>query len=362
MKINERKHYIDNLRWIILLILIPYHTSMAWNCWGEPNYINFKSNRLISSIVVFFSPYFMPVLFVLAGVSTKLAFKKRSCSEYIAERLKRLFIPMIFGTLTLMPVMSYIGDRFNNNYKGGFFRHYRIFFTKFTDLTGADGGFSFGQFWFLLYLLIISVVCTAILTFLKLNVKTIKAPSILTVILLGIPLPLLSEILSVGGKSFAEYAYLFMIGYFVFSNENMIDKLAKNVWIMLAVGVSAAFVNVYLFIWSESEYDYLNLTAKYISEWFMISALFGLAKKYLNSGSKKSSHMSHISFEFYIWHFIWVVLFEYIIYSIANENSIIIFFGTILLSYIVTFVCCEISIRVPFLCFVTGVKYIAPPN
>lgn len=37
-----RKHYIDNLRWSILLILIPYHTAMAWNAWGEPFYIFLK--------------------------------------------------------------------------------------------------------------------------------------------------------------------------------------------------------------------------------------------------------------------------------------------------------------------------------
>ena len=36
---TQGKHYIDNLRWITLLILIPYHTAMAWNVWGEPNYI-----------------------------------------------------------------------------------------------------------------------------------------------------------------------------------------------------------------------------------------------------------------------------------------------------------------------------------
>ena len=55
-----RKHYIDNLRWITPLILIPYHVAMAWNSWNEPNYIFYEGNRLISSIIVFFSPYFMP--------------------------------------------------------------------------------------------------------------------------------------------------------------------------------------------------------------------------------------------------------------------------------------------------------------
>lgn len=115
-----RKHYIDNLRWLTLLLLVPYHTAMAWNYWGEPNYIFFEGNRLISSIVVFFSPYFMPLLFVLAGISTRLALQKRTVGQYLAERVKKLLLPFLFGTIALMPIMSYIGDRFNYGYSGGF--------------------------------------------------------------------------------------------------------------------------------------------------------------------------------------------------------------------------------------------------
>lgn len=54
-----RRYYVDNIRWIIILLLVPYHAAMAWNVGGEPNYIYFESNKIISSIVVFFSPYFM---------------------------------------------------------------------------------------------------------------------------------------------------------------------------------------------------------------------------------------------------------------------------------------------------------------
>lgn len=148
MSLNMRKHYIDNLRWIILLILIPYHAAMAWNTWGEPNYIFIEENRLISSVIVFFSPYFMPLLFVLAGMSTKYALQKRTIKEYLDERIKRLLVPLLFGTIVLMPIMAYIADMFNCSYNGGFIEHYAVFFTKYTDLIGADGGFSFGQFWF----------------------------------------------------------------------------------------------------------------------------------------------------------------------------------------------------------------------
>lgn len=66
-----------------------------------------------------------------------------------------------------MPIMPYIGDRFNDSYKEGFLKRYVVFFTKYTDLTGADGGFSVGQFWLLLYLLIISIVSVGIIVLAK---------------------------------------------------------------------------------------------------------------------------------------------------------------------------------------------------
>lgn len=73
----------------------------------------------------------------------------------------------LFGTIVLMPIMAYIADKFNYSYRGGFLEHYIIFFTQYTDLTGADGSFLLGQFWFLLYLLIISVVGVGIIALLK---------------------------------------------------------------------------------------------------------------------------------------------------------------------------------------------------
>ena len=225
MNISTRKHYIDNLRWIILLILIPYHTAMAWNVWGEPNYIYFEGNRWISSILVFFSPYFMPLLFVLAGVSTKFALQKRTVKEYLMERVKRLLIPLLFGTIVIMPIMTYLADKFNYSYSGGLLQHYTIFFTKYTDLIGADGGFSLGQFWFLLYLLTISILGVGIITLLERFIeKSDKTIPFWVVCLLGLLLPLLSELLSIGGKSLVEYTYLFMLGYYVFADEKIISN------------------------------------------------------------------------------------------------------------------------------------------
>ncbi len=354
-----RKHYIDNLRWMILLLLIPYHTAMAWNSWGEPNYIFFEGNKAISSIVVFLSPYFMPVLFVLSGISTKFALQKRSGREYLSERVRKLLIPLIFGTVVLMPVLCYIGDKFNHSYDGGFFSHYAVFFTKFTDLTGADGGFSFGQFWFLLYLSVISLVCLGVL---KLSEKRSsdrpKPLPFLLVILLGIPLPLLGELLSIGGKSLAEFAYLFLVGYFVFTDDETIKKAEKYRLLMLGIGITSSVFNVYLFLWSDRKFELLNNITDCMSEWFMIIALVGTAKRHFNFSNRITDYIKSRSFLLYIYHFIWVVSAQYLLYKLFGNNTRIIFPGTLLISYPMTFICCEISIRIPFMCFLTGTKCI----
>lgn len=357
MNSDKRKYYIDNLRWLILLVLVPYHTAMAWNAWDEPNYIYFEPDRLLSGIVVFFSPFFMPLLFTLAGIGTKYALKKRTYKEYVAERAKRLLVPFLFGTLVLMPPMTYIADKFNLGYDGGFLRHYAVFFTEFTDLTGADGGFSVGQFWFMLYLFVISSVCAAVLV--PLITKEQKSRKVLpfwAVLALGLPLPLLSEVLSVGGKSLAEYTYFFLLGYFVFSDDEIISKAKKLCLPLLAAGLAASALDVYLFLWSDKSYPLLNNAAKYISEWVMIIALLGFAKKYLDRTGKAAEFMKARSFMFYTFHFIWVVLFQYLLFPVCGSTTAL-FLVTVLLSYIMTFVCCEICIRVPFLCFLTGTKY-----
>lgn len=358
MILNMRKHYIDNLRWLILLILIPYHAAQAWNTWGEPNYIFFEGNRAISSIIVFFSPYFMPLLFVLAGISTKFALQKRTKKEYLIERVHRLLVPLLFGTIFFMPVMTYLADSFHGSYQGGFWAHYVVFFTKLTDWTGADGGFSLGQFWFLLYLMIISMAGVCVITLLnKIPVKLRKTIPFKMVLVFGLPLPLLSELLSIGGKSFVEYTYLFLIGYYVFADEEVVDKAEKNSLLLLGVGLIATILNVYLFIWSDVELVFLNLITKCVSEWIMIIAFIGLAKRNLNFEGKISNYMNKRSFLFYIYHFIWVVLFQYILYGFVGNKTIVLYTSPVLFAYLMTAICCEISIRVPVLCFLTGIKY-----
>lgn len=257
-----------------------------------------------------------------------------------------------------MPVMSYIGDRFHYSYSEGFLKHYAVFFTKLTDWTGADGGFSVGQFWFLLYLFMISLVSVGIITLQKKVIPGMEKPiPFWLVFVLGFPLPFIGGWLSVGGKSLAEYTYFFLLGYYVLANDQIAGKLEKNRYLLLCIGLAASVLNVFLFLRADEKYILLNSVTEYLSKGFMPIALLGMAKRYLNFTGKVSAYMNKRSFLFYTYHFIWVVLFQYGLYGIIGNKTCVLFIGTVGLSYPATFVCCEISIRIPVLRFLTGTKY-----
>ena len=295
--ISMRKYYVDNIRWIVILLLVPYHAAMAWNVWGEPNYIYFESNKIISSIVVFFSPYFMPLMFFIAGISTRFALQKRTIRQYVLERAKKLLIPFIFGTV--------------------------------------------------LILFLISLIAVGIILLQRkiMHLKEIAIPFVL-IFLWGLPLPFFSGVLSIGGKSLVEYTYVFLIGYYIFSNDDVINKTEKWKWVFLYIGIIATGFNVYLFIWSDAQHTLLNMIAKYVSEWFMINSLLGIGKRYLNLNGKVSEYMSKRSYTFYIFHFIWVVLFQYLLFHVCNGNIILLYVLPVFFAYGAALLCCEVCNRV----------------
>jgi hypothetical protein len=59
-----RKNYIDNLRSFEILLLIPYHTFMLFNNWGEKQFIEGKPLEITSYFVRMIWSWFMPMLFL----------------------------------------------------------------------------------------------------------------------------------------------------------------------------------------------------------------------------------------------------------------------------------------------------------
>lgn len=354
---TERKYYIDNLRWACILLLIPFHSAMTWNCWGEGNYIWFHKSRVLSSFIVSISPWYMALLFVLAGISARYALKQRTYKAFVRERISKLLLPMIAGMISIVALMAYIADSFNYGYQGSFFSHYKIFFTKFTDLTGYDGGWTPGHLWFLLYLFIISMICLVFIVlqrkyFSKLNFKNINTGWIL---LLGVLLPPASFILNIGGKSIVYYMVLYLIGYYIFSEDKIVDRIVKYRHLFLAIMLISDAADVYMYIWADHANEILNSIAMYLTCWFGILTLLGFGKNKFDQNNKITKYLTSRSFLIYIFHFIWVIIFQ-IYLSKITDNIIVLLSITVSGSIIMTLITSEIVRRLPLINFLFGIK------
>ena len=113
----ERKYYIDNLRWLAILLLFPFHAAQIWSG-GEYSgfYIWSHTNTVLYVFSTFMYPWYMTFLFTIAGMSCKYALLKRTNKQFVAERIKKLVIPFFFGLLALVPVMTYTAEVFFNGY------------------------------------------------------------------------------------------------------------------------------------------------------------------------------------------------------------------------------------------------------
>ena len=346
---NNRINYIDNLRWMTVSLLILFHAAIAYNTWGEANYIFFEAVRPIAFIVTFINPWFMPMMFLLAGISSRFSLQKRGTKIFIRERLLRLGWPLVFGLLVLNPVLSFIADITHNGYTGGYFEHYVVYFSRFTDLTGYDGGFTLGHFWFILVLLAISLLSGPII---KQIPKSRKAA-----IISGIGLSVLSVVLfdvRIFGKPLLTFLCVYLLGYYVFSNQKFIQQLSKLKWPLTAVFLIVSVGNALLYNYTDG-FEVLNTVCYYASFVTGVLALTALGHDYLDFSNRFSSFNAKISYVFYIIHFPIVIGCQYLL-SLTGMIDLANFFMTLVITYPLTGGLCWLIEKTTYLRVLFGMK------
>lgn len=351
-----RKYYIDNLRWLWIVNLVPFHAAMAWNCW-EGNYLWFHENRILSSFVIFVAQWYMPLLFILAGMSSRYALQKRSNRQFIMERIKKLAIPLITGVFTVVALMTYFADKFHTGYPGNFLEHYSVFLTKITDLTGYDGSFTPGHLWFLLYLFIISLLFILVVFIQKkikpdLSFGRIKTAILPFLILFPI---ILSPVLDFGGKSIGEDFAYYLLGYYILAEEDVLERIMKYRNLSLILMLISDAVLTYLFVWQGDQANIIETICQPFSTWFGILAFLGIGRRYFNQNNKFTRYMSSRSFMFYLFHFGWLVVIQYYLSKIT-ESTLVLFGGSVMVTIIMTLVTCEIVKKTPGVRMLFGEK------
>ncbi len=354
--LKMREYYIDNIRILCILLLFPFHTCMVFNTFNEPFYVFSRPVTVLSQFNIIVYPWWMALLFAIAGISSSYALKKRSSKEYLKERVFKLLIPLLFGIILIIPVQSYIADIFHNGYSGGYFEHYIVFFTKLTDLTGYDGGFTTAHTWFVLYLFVISIIALPLMLWYnkrnkKIDGSKIKMPMLLSMFLVIL---LMTPIIELSGKSVGEFLACFLLGFFLLSLEEVQDKLVKYRWLLGVSWVILMAIRSFMQLNNMGHGLVWDIEQRMLT-WIGILAILGLGKTYLNFNNKFTQYFSPAAFPIYFFHQSVLVIVAF--YAVRFTKLVSLQFTLILLiSFIITLLCYEILRRFSVTCFMFGIK------
>ena len=352
-----RRNYIDNLRWAAILLLFLFHTAMIYNDYGENFYIRGPSLPAVTSIILATYSWFMPLLFVLAGISAGLALEKRTAKEFAAERFRKLLLPFVSGVLLLIPVQTYFAERFHNGYIGGYFEQYLLFFTKKTDLSGYTGGFTPGHLWFLLYLFVISLAALPIMLWYR-RLKRKPDAEILTlpVLISMFPLPFaLVMVLNFGGKSVGEDFILFLLGFFILRVESVIDRLEKNRRGLLAAGILLTAIGMTFHYNNIFTHGIVADVYQRLTGWVCILALLGMAKRHFNFRNRATAYLTKGCFPIYVIHQTALIAVAYYVFQVTSVPAVQIPL-ILIFSVALTFATYELFRRIPPLRFLFDIK------
>ena len=352
-----RKNYIDNLRWMCILLLFFYHTFMVYNTFGESFYVKGADVQATTDFIMAVWPWFMPLLFLLAGVSSAYALQKRTAKDYLKERVSKLLIPLLFGVLLLVPVQTYCAEVFHNGYTGNYFEQYILFFTKPTDLSGYSGGFTPAHLWFILYLFVISVCALPVMCSCQKSGKSLPVHKIsLPILLLLFIIPVFSQlILDIGGKSVGEYLTYFLFGYFLIASDAIQAKLQKQRFLLLGIAAPCMVICILVGASLESQNKILYEFLYAFYAWVTVLAILGLGKQYLEFSNRASIYLSKASFGIYILHQQWIVIVAY--FALMWTQSIPLQMVCIITaSMALTFLTYEAFRRFPATRFMFGLK------
>jgi surface polysaccharide O-acyltransferase-like enzyme len=224
---KERVDYIDNLRVLLMVLVILHHSFITYGAPGGWYYIEAtkKLGALIpmTLFVATNQSFFMGFFFFLSALFIEPSIERKGRKLFIADRLKRLGIPLVFYSLILAPVLNWMVGRFGEGNPISFWNY----------LQSYHHWVNFGVLWFVAALLLFTLLYALIRPFLKpLTNEPRPVPGNARIILFALGLGILSFFVRIffpvgwtlrplGFQlaHFSQYIALFILGIMAYRNH-----------------------------------------------------------------------------------------------------------------------------------------------
>ncbi|MDC7126889.1 MAG: acyltransferase family protein [Spirochaetales bacterium] len=372
-KTNEtkREYYIDWLRDIVVLILIPFHTAVSFSHIGKGyTYTAAADNSwLFIFISDFFNLWIMRLLFFISGMSVFMSLKKRKTQSFIKDRFKRLVIPVLFQLLITGPIAGYILAIGRDNFSDSFLSFYPQFFIQ------SKKYLFWGHMWYCVYLFNFSIILLPLLSTLlrkpelakKINIFLIRKNNILLPMIIIIFFEAILRPQYPGYQSFigdwanvVTYSLFFIIGFIVVQTPAVFEVITqKRIFFLIsAVCMTTAFLFCKRKFFIEADLRQLSIIAALwgAAAYCWVMSLIGFFKKYLNHNSSGLRYLSKTSFSLYIFHYLILSVFNFFLLKTKLSN-LLIWTITSLGTYIVFALFFELILkRSKIMCYICGIK------
>ncbi|MBQ9539336.1 MAG: acyltransferase [Treponema sp.] len=300
-----RKNYLDNIRWMTVVVVVLYHVLYMYNAEGIVGVVGKITNLEVQYYDLFqyiVYPWIMMLLFMVSGISSRLYLEKHSHKEFIASRTRKLLVPCTIGLFAFQFLQGYvnasIGGAFANNPDVPLLIKIMI-----CILSGI------GVLWYIQLLWIFSLMLVLVRKLDKDRLWNICGKAGLPVLVALLPVVYAAgQVLNtpiIVVYRFGLYFFVFLFGYFVLSHDEVIERLKKYFFLFLVatIGLCIAFCIRYFgenYAISPAYRSVLFLCYGYTAS---LAIIAGMAK-YYDVSNGFTQWMSKRSYGLYVFHYL----------------------------------------------------------
>ena len=352
-----RKHYIDNIRWITVASVVIYHVFYMFNriipegVMGPVTSIHGQD-----AILYLFYPWFMVILFIISGMSAKLYLDSHSEKDFLKARTRKLLVPSTIGLFVFQWIQGYVSMSISNAFSQMPDSMPKPVLYFIMVLSGSGVLWTIQMMWlFSVFLLLVRKVEKGRL------IKLAEKTNIIVLLLLGVFVFGAAQILNtpiILVYRFGIYGFCFLLGYYVFSNDNVIRQLEKYcIPLLVTAGILGVIYTVIYYGENYAASPVVNCPLAIAFTWIACLSILGGAKRFLDKKNAFARFMTKKSFGLYVFHYLAMSATAYALVTYTHMPGIAIYVITMIAAFAGGILIYEIVSRIPVIRWcVLGIK------